>query len=111
MQRSSLLSGEPNGTDFFTTKEAIDSVNNVQEELFKGLQVKENAKYGYRKEMWGYLLKQDIYAAKALCLFNIQYGKGGLEQKYIPNSNELINKGILVPVEIIKLKGRDPNEL
>ena len=97
--------GEPNGTSFFTTKEAIDSVSANQTKLFKGLQVKESAKHGYRSEMWGYMLNQDIAAAKAFCLENPQFGEGGLEQKYIPNANELIKAGILIPVDIIILKG------
>jgi hypothetical protein len=97
--------GEPNGTGFFTTKGAIDNVNANQTKLFKGLQVKESAKYGYRSEMRGYMLNQDISAAKALCFANPQFGEGGLEQKYIPNADDLIEAGILKLVDIIKLKG------
>lgn len=96
--------GEPGGSDFFTKKSSIESVGADKNELFKGLQVQEHPLYGYRGEMQGYMLKGDLSAAEAKCLANSQFGKGGLEQLFIPNTQELIVEGVLVPVENIKLK-------
>lgn len=96
--------GEPKGTEFFTTKESIESVGASKNKLFEGLQVREDPIYGYRKEMHGYKLSTDIDAAQAQCLMNSQFGKGGLEQKYISDANKLIEEGILVPVDKIILK-------
>ena len=96
--------GEPNGTDFFTTKKAILSSNKSKEKLFNGLQVEKHADLGYRKEMHGYMLKKDVGAAKSKALANPRFGKGGLQQKLIPNANDLIKNGDLVLVDIIELK-------
>ncbi|MDE6208520.1 MAG: hypothetical protein K2M73_02465, partial [Lachnospiraceae bacterium] len=96
--------GEPNGTEFFTTKKAIDSVGSSKNKLFQGLQVKEDLVYGYRKEMVGYMLNTDLDAAQSICLQNMQFGAGGLEQKYIPYANKLIQDEILVRVDKIILK-------
>lgn len=96
--------GEPNGTDFFTVKESIESVDTSKRKLFEGLQVREDPIHGYRSEMQGYILNADIDAAQALCLNNSQFGVGGLEQKYISNAKELIDNGTLVPVDKILLK-------
>lgn len=90
--------------DFFTTKESIESVGASKNKLFEGLQVREDPIHGYRNEMQGHMLNTDIDAAQAQCLNNLQFGKGGLAQKYISNANELINKEILVPVDKIILK-------
>lgn len=97
--------GEPGGGDFFTTKEAIDSVGAKQKELFKGLQVKKHKDYGYRPTMQGYRYVGDesFYAAKGDCLANNRWGDGGLEQRVIPNTQELIDAGLLVPVDEITL--------
>lgn len=54
--------------------------------------------------MQGYMLNNDLYAAQAKCFANAQFGIGGLEQKLIPDSNELIEKGILISVNKIALK-------
>ena len=70
--------GEPNGTDFFTTKKAILSSNKSKEKLFKGLQVAKHPELGYREKMQGYMLTKDIGAAKSKALANPRYGDGGL---------------------------------
>ena len=53
--------------------------------------------------MEGYLFNQDIDAAYSIVEANPQYGVGGLPQYFIPNVQELINEGILIPVDNIKL--------
>ena len=54
--------------------------------------------------MQGYMLTKDIGAAKSKALANPGLGKGGLQQKLIPNANDLIKNGDLVLVDIIELK-------
>lgn len=96
--------GEPGGGEFFTKKSSIESVSADKSKLFQGLQVQEHPTLGYRGEMQGYILKTDLSAAEAKCLANSQFGKGGLDQIFIPCTQELIEKGILIPVDKIKLK-------
>ncbi|MEG0345335.1 MAG: hypothetical protein RR546_02560 [Erysipelotrichaceae bacterium] len=96
--------GEPGGGEFFTKRCSIDSVSADKSKLFQGLQVQEHPSLGYRGEMQGYILKTDLGAAEAKCLANSQFGEGGLDQIFIPSVEELIEKGILVLVDKIKLK-------
>lgn len=103
-QGDTFYRGEPSGTDFFTNKQSIDNAGSEASTLFEGLQVQEHPTFGYRSEMQGYTLKTDLSAAEAKCLANSQFGKGGLDQLFIPDANELIEKGILIPTEKIKLK-------
>lgn len=98
-----LYRGEPNGTEFFTTREAIEAVGANKEKLFEGLQVEPHPTLGYRSEMQGYQFKEGIEGAESLCMANPDYGAGGLVQEFVPDANALIEKGILVPVEKIKL--------
>ena len=51
----------------------------------------------------GYVFNEDIASAYGITNANPQFGKGGLPQYYIPNVQELIDKGILTPVDSIKL--------
>ncbi|MHC5279658.1 hypothetical protein ACYRFT_05200 [Listeria kieliensis] len=53
--------------------------------------------------MTGYRINEDISAAFGITKANPQFGKGGLPQMFIPDVNELIEKGILIPVEDITL--------
>lgn len=71
--------------------------------LFEGLQVQKHDIYGYKSEVQGYLVKQDIDAAFGITKANTQYGVGGLPQVFLPNVKELIEKGVLVPIEKISL--------
>lgn len=99
-----IYRGEPGGTEFFTTKEAIEAVDAKQTELFEGLQVEAHPTMGYRSEMQGYQFKDVIEGAEAKCLANPDYGPGSLIQKFVPDANDLIKQGILEPVEKIILK-------
>lgn len=98
-----LYRAEPNGTEYFTTKSAIQNSGNNAELLFKGLQVKEHRLYGYRKQMQGYKFNEDIESAYGIVTANPQFGKGGLSQYFVPNTQEYIDKGILVPIDTIEL--------
>ena len=98
-----LYRGELNGTEFFTTREAIEAVGANKEALFEGLQVEPHPTLGYRSEKQGYQFKEGIEGAESLCIANTDYGAGGLVQEFVPDANALIEKGILVPVERIKL--------
>ena len=98
-----LYRGEPNGTEYFTTLEAIEQSGRDATTVFEGLQVEKNPIHGYRGEMQGYLFNEDIASAYGITNANPQFGKGGLPQYYVPNVNDLIEKGILIPVHNIKL--------
>jgi len=98
-----LYRGEPNGTGYFTTLDSIEKSGRDATTIFQGLQVEKNPKYGYRGEMQGYVFNEDVMCAYGIAKANPQYGKGGLKQYFIPNVQELIEEGILVPVHNIKL--------
>ena len=98
-----LYRGEPNGSGYFTTKQAIDESGKNATKLFEGLQVEKHPIYGYRKNMQGYKAMIDIEAAYGIVKANPQFGNGGLPQIFIPNIHELIQKGYLKPVETITL--------
>ena len=71
--------------------------------LFGSLQVEENPKYGYRPQVTGYMATQDIPASGAPVQANPQFGPGGGNQKFIPDANDLISNGTLIPVDVIEL--------
>ncbi|WP_255377792.1 hypothetical protein, partial [Listeria sp. ILCC796] len=96
--------GEPNGTDYFTTKSAVERSGRDATKIYEGLQVEKNPVHGYRGEMQGYKVTKNTDAAFGKTKANPQYGKGGLPQVFVPDANELIEKGILVPVDKIILK-------
>ena len=98
-----LYRGEPNGTEYFTTLDAIEQSGRDAITIFEGLQVEKNPIHGYRSEMQGYLFNEDIVSAHGITNANPQFGKGGLPQYYVPDVQDLIRKGILTPVDNIKL--------
>ena len=95
--------GEPNGTEYFTTKSAIERSGRNATKIFEGLQVEKNPIHGYRGTMQGYKVVKDVNAALGITKANPQFGKGGLPQVFVQNVEELIKQGILVPVDSIKL--------
>ena len=98
-----LYRGEPNGTEYFTTLDAIEQSGRDATKLFEGLQVEKNPIHGYRGEMQGYIFNEDVASAYGIANANLQFGKGGLPQYYVPDVQDLIDKGILAPVGNIKL--------
>lgn len=98
-----LYRGEPNGTEYFTTIDAIEQSGRDATKLFEGLQVEKNPIYGYRGEMQGYIFNEDIASAYGIANANPQFGKGGLPQYYVPDVQALIDKGILTLADNIKL--------
>ena len=99
-----LFRGDPNGTEFFTTRNAIEQSERNATKLFEGLQVRESKKYGYKSQMVGYVFKENTIGAYGRAVSNTDFGKGGLEQYFIPNIEKYIEKGIVSPIEEIKLK-------
>lgn len=95
--------GEPNGTNYVTDYETITKAGRQKRALFESLQVEENPKFGFRKQMTGYMSTRDIPASRSFVTENPQFGPGGANQKFIPNSNELIQNGTLIPVDVIDL--------
>ena len=98
-----LYRGEPNGTEYFTTLDAIEQSGRDATKLFEELQVEKNPIHGYRGEMQGYIFNEDVASAYGITNANPQFGKGGLPQYYVTDVQDLIDKGILTPVDNIKL--------
>ena len=98
-----LYRGEPNGTEYFTTLDAIEQSGGDATNVFEGLQVEKHPIHGYRGEMQGYVFNEEIASAYGITNANPQFGKGGLPQYYVPDVQDLIDKGILPPVGNIKL--------
>lgn len=98
-----MYRGEPNGTEYFTTLDAINRSGQKASVLYEGLQVEKHPILGYRNEMHGYLFTEDVAYAFSLAKSNPQFGQGGYPQYFVPNVQELIQKGILKPVNITKL--------
>ncbi len=99
-----IYRGEPYGTEYFTDIDTVYGSGLDKKVLFKSLQVEEHPIFGYRSEMEAYIALDNISDAEAICLENSQYGSGGGAQKFIPNANELVNKGLLYPVDIVYLR-------
>ena len=98
-----LYRGEPNGTEYFTTLDAVESSNRNATTLFEGLQVKPHPVHGFRGQVSGYRFTQTVTVGYGQALANPQFGPGGLDQFYVPNVQKLIDKGILVLVDTIDL--------
>ena len=99
-----LYRGEPNGTEYFTTLDAIEQSGGDATNVFEGLQVEKHPIHGYRGEMQGYVFNEEIASAYGITNANPQFGKGGLQQYFVPNANDYIQKGILVKVDNITLR-------
>lgn len=99
-----LYRGEPNGTEYFTTLDAIEQSGGDATNVFEGLQVEKHPIHGYRGEMQGYVFNEEIASAYGITNANPQFGKGGLPQYFVPNANDYIQKGILVKVDNITLR-------
>ena len=98
-----IYRGEPNGTEYFTTKSAIERSGKKATKIFEGLQVEKNPIHGYRGNMQGYKTTKDIRVAYGITKANPQFGQGGLPQIFVPEAERLIRQGILMPVNNITL--------
>ena len=99
-----LYRGEPNGTEYITTMDAIEHSRGDATNVFEGLQVEKHPIHGYWGEMQGYVFNEEIASAYGITNANPQFGKGGLPQYFVPNANDYIQKGILVKVDNITLR-------
>ena len=98
-----LYRGEPNGTEYFTTLDAVEGSGRNATTLFEGLQVKPHPIHGFRGQVSGYQFTKTVTVGYGQALANPQFGSGGLDQFYVPNVQNLIDKGILVLVDTIDL--------
>ncbi|MFS0653840.1 pre-toxin TG domain-containing protein, partial [Bacillus sp. 179-C3.3 HS] len=98
-----IYRGEPFGSEYFTTGRAIQRSGNDARALFEGLQVQKHPQFGYRPGMTAYVVDDKIEAAFGITKANPQYGTGNLPQMFVPDANELIEKGILKPIESQRL--------
>ncbi|SQC71791.1 Uncharacterised protein [Listeria fleischmannii subsp. fleischmannii] len=53
--------------------------------------------------MQGYLVNEKVDAAFSITKANPQFGEGGLPQVFIPNIEQLLEKGALIQVDKITL--------
>ena len=97
--------GEPGGKGFFTSLDAVESSGRNRVTLFRGLQVAPHETKGFRPRVCGYRFTQTVTVGYGQALANPDLGGGGLEQYYVPNVKELIDKGILEYVDTIELGG------
>lgn len=81
-----IYRGEPNGTEYFTTKSAIERSGKEATRVFEGLQVEKNPIHGYRGNMQGYKTTKDIRVAYGITKANPQFGQGGLPQIFVPEA-------------------------
>ena len=98
-----LYRGEPNGTEYFTTLDAVEGSGHYATTYLEGLQVKPHPIYGFRGQVSGYQFTKTVTVGYGQALANPQFGSGGLDQFYVPNVQKLIDKGILVLVDTIDL--------
>lgn len=98
-----LYRGEPNGSEYFTTLDAVEDSGRNAQTLFEGLQVKPHDVYGYRGEVSGYMFTKNVTGGYGITSANPQFGSGGLPQYFIPNIKQLIEKGVLIKVDTIPL--------
>ena len=78
-----LYRGEPNGTEYFTTLDAIEQSGGDATNVFEGLQVEKHPIHGYRGEMQGYVFNEEIASAYGITNANPQFGKGGYQMQMI----------------------------
>ena len=62
---------------------------------------RKNPIHGYRGEMQGDIFNEEIASAYGITNSNPQFGKVGLQQFFIPDVNDYIQKGILQKVDSI----------
>jgi hypothetical protein len=98
-----IYRGEPNGTEYFTTKSAIIRSGKDADKVYTGLQVEKHPIHGYRGVMQGYLVNEKVDAAFSITKANPQFGEGGLPQVFVPNIEQLLEKGALIQVDKITL--------
>ncbi|MFF2500721.1 hypothetical protein [Peribacillus sp. NPDC058075] len=95
-----FYAGEPYPTGYFTTKEAILNAGNNSKTIFEGLQVKPYWEKGmqkaiYRNKMGAYELNVDIIGGNGIAKNNPQFGKGGMEQIFMADFNELLHNNYI----------------
>ena len=98
-----LYRGEPGGSEYFTTLDAVENSGRNAETLFKGLQVQPDPIRGYRPRVVGYMFNKTVRGCEGIAAANTDYGPGGLPQIFVPNIKKLIEKGIVVQLETIDL--------
>ncbi|MCM3674566.1 T7SS effector LXG polymorphic toxin [Peribacillus simplex] len=95
-----FYAGEPYPTGYFTTKEAILNADKNSKTIFEGLQVKPYWEKGmqtaiYRNKMGAYVLNVDIIGGNGIAKNNPQFGKGGMEQIFMADFNELLHNNYI----------------
>jgi hypothetical protein len=93
--------GAPGQSNFYTTDAFIKDAGNDATKIFEGLQVTKGKYPTYRSGMTLYIVSEDITVGYSKALANPIYGKGGAEQYFITNYEE-----ILKPIKSIILTNK-----
>lgn len=100
LKKGTVLARLEPGGNYFTTVEHLEKSGYDSRILNEGLQIAPyknpvTKECSYRNKAQMYVLEEDMKVAYGQASANTQYGKGGFDQIYIPNANELIDKGLI----------------
>ncbi|MDO7852968.1 DUF6443 domain-containing protein [Hymenobacter convexus] len=89
--------GEPGGGNFATTSRGLQRAGGSASKFSQGLQVGPHPVHGYRPTTAAYTITSETPAAMGTTYANPQHGVGGLPQLYIPNLQQVAQKGAVTP--------------
>ena len=92
--------GEPFPTGYSTTPEVVQVIGKDAQKVFKGLQVKPYYENGmsfaeYRSSLTPYKVHGELNVADGIAMNNLQFGAGGLVQRFDPNFDYNCANGFL----------------
>ena len=92
--------GEPFPTGYSTTPEVVQVIGKDSQKVFKGLQVKPYYENGmsfaeYRSSLTPYKVHGELNVADGIAMNNLQFGAGGLVQRFDPNFDYNCANGFL----------------
>ena len=93
-----VYGGTPGQSNFYTTKEAMQTFGSSQSNIFGALQVAPHPDFGFRPEMTAYEITEDTPAATSTALANSQISAGGAQQFFIPNYSTVLKPLFSVPL-------------
>lgn len=88
---SYVWGGAPGQSNFYTTDEMIKATGIDATKIFEGLQVDKGNFIQYRPGMTQYEITREYTAEYSKSLANPQYGKGGFDQYFISNYEDVLN--------------------
>jgi hypothetical protein len=88
-----VYAGVPGQAEFYTNKKATDASGLSATKLFKSLQVKPHAQFGYRTRVQEFVLQRDVEVPTCKALANPAFGAGGSDQYYIKDFDKVLKPG------------------